>query len=158
MSIQNTYSTAFISTGIPGLDNVLGGGLTRDRLYLVEGDPGAGKTTLALQYLAEGAARGETVLYITLAETEVELRAVAQAMARELGPQNIHVGHLIIDSGVDTEWVRQRRIEALGPDALKDPDALMPPASVADAYWRLYEQPRSAWTFEMEIRPFKETW
>ena len=86
------------------------------------------------------------------------LRAVAQAMARELGPQNIHVGHLIIDSGVDTEWVRQRRIEALGPDALKDPDALMPPASVADAYWRLYEQPRSAWTFEMEIRPFKETW
>ena len=40
----------------------------------------------------------------------------------------------------------------------KDPDALMPPASVADAYWRLYEQPRSAWTFEMEIRPFKETW
>ena len=66
--------------------------------------------------------------------------------------------HLIIDSGVDTEWVRQRRIEALGPDALKDPDALMPPASVADAYWRLYEQPRSAWTFEMEIRPFKETW
>ena len=78
MSLQNTSSTAFISTGIPGLDNVLGGGLTRDRLYLVEGDPGAGKTTLALQFLAEGAARGETVLYITLAETEVELRAVAQ--------------------------------------------------------------------------------
>jgi circadian clock protein KaiC len=79
MSTQNTSSTAFISTGIPGLDNVLGGGLTKDRLYLVEGDPGAGKTTLALQFLAEGAARGETVLYITLAETEVELRAVAQA-------------------------------------------------------------------------------
>ncbi|MGJ7915918.1 ATPase domain-containing protein [Massilia sp. LXY-6] len=84
MSIQNTSSTAFISTGIAGLDNVLGGGLTKDRLYLVEGDPGAGKTTLALQFLAEGAARGETVLYITLAETEVELRAVAQAHGMSL--------------------------------------------------------------------------
>lgn len=84
MTMQNTSSTAFISTGIAGLDNVLGGGLTRDRLYLVEGDPGAGKTTLALQFLAEGAARGETVLYITLAETEVELRAVAAAHGMSL--------------------------------------------------------------------------
>jgi NAD(P)-dependent dehydrogenase (short-subunit alcohol dehydrogenase family) len=96
--------------------------------------------------------------YAAFASAKFGLRAVAQAMARELGPQNIHVAHLIIDSGVDTEWVRQRRIEALGPDALNDPDALMPPASVADAYWRLYDQPRSAWTFEMEIRPYKETW
>ena len=90
MSIQNTSSTAFISTGIPGLDNVLGGGLTKDRLYLVEGDPGAGKTTMALQYLAEGAARGETVLYITLAETEVELRAVAQAHGMSLEGVTVH--------------------------------------------------------------------
>jgi circadian clock protein KaiC len=90
MSLQNTSSTAFISTGIPGLDNVLGGGLTRDRLYLVEGDPGAGKTTMALQYLAEGAARGETVLYITLAETEVELRAVAQAHGMSLEGVTVH--------------------------------------------------------------------
>jgi circadian clock protein KaiC len=90
MSTQNTSSTAFISTGIPGLDNVLGGGLTRDRLYLVEGDPGAGKTTLALHFLAEGAARGETVLYITLAETEVELRAVAQAHGMSLDGVRVH--------------------------------------------------------------------
>ncbi|WP_036172260.1 ATPase domain-containing protein [Massilia sp. 9096] len=90
MSIQNTSSTAFISTGISGLDNVLGGGLTKDRLYLVEGDPGAGKTTLALQYLAEGAARGETVLYITLAETEVELRAVAMAHGMSLDGVTVH--------------------------------------------------------------------
>jgi circadian clock protein KaiC len=90
MSIQNSASTAFISTGIPGLDNVLGGGLTRDRLYLVEGDPGAGKTTLALQFLIEGAARGETVLYITLAETEVELRAVAQAHGMSLDGVTVH--------------------------------------------------------------------
>lgn len=90
MSQQNTSTTAFISTGISGLDNVLGGGLTRDRLYLVEGDPGAGKTTLALQFLAEGAARGETVLYITLAETEVELRAVAQAHGMSLDGVTVH--------------------------------------------------------------------
>jgi len=96
--------------------------------------------------------------YAAFASAKFGLRAVAQAMARELGPKNIHVAHLIIDSGVDTEWVRQRRVEALGPNALDDPDALMPPASVASAYWQLYAQPRSAWTFEMEIRPFKETW
>ena len=86
------------------------------------------------------------------------LRAVAQAMARELGPKNIHVAHLIIDSGVDTEWVRQRRLEALGPNALDNPDLLMPPSAVADSYWQLYQQPKSAWTFEMEIRPFGEKW
>jgi NAD(P)-dependent dehydrogenase (short-subunit alcohol dehydrogenase family) len=96
--------------------------------------------------------------YAAFASAKFGLRAVAQAMARELGPKNIHVAHLIIDSGVNTEWVRQRRIEALGPDALSDPDALMPPASVAEAYWQLYRQPRSAWTFEQEIRPFKEKW
>jgi circadian clock protein KaiC len=90
MSTQNSSSTAFISTGIAGLDNILGGGLTRDRLYLVEGDPGAGKTTLALQFLMEGAARGETVLYITLAETEVELRAVAQAHGMSVDGITIH--------------------------------------------------------------------
>ena len=96
--------------------------------------------------------------YAAFASAKFGLRAVAQAMARELGPKNIHVAHLIIDSGVNTEWVRQRRVEALGPDALNDPDALMPPASVAESYWQLYQQPRSAWTFELEIRPFKEKW
>ncbi len=79
MAIQNTESNDFISTGVPGLDHILGGGLTRERLYLLEGDPGAGKTTLALQFLIEGARQGEKVLYITLAENEVELRAVASA-------------------------------------------------------------------------------
>lgn len=64
-------------TGIPGLDDVLGGGLLRHRLYLVDGDPGAGKTTLALQYLLEGVRLGESSLYITLSETAEELRAGA---------------------------------------------------------------------------------
>src|SRR5689334_1809270 len=96
--------------------------------------------------------------YSAFAAAKFGLRAVAQAAARELGPQNIHVAHLIIDSGVDTEWVRQRRIETLGPSALDNPDLLMPPSSVAESYWQLYQQPRSAWTFELEIRPFGEKW
>jgi NAD(P)-dependent dehydrogenase (short-subunit alcohol dehydrogenase family) len=53
---------------------------------------------------------------------------------------------------------RQRRIEALGPNALDNPDLLMPPSSVAESYWMLYQQPKSAWTFELEIRPFGEKW
>ncbi|HYC32330.1 MAG TPA: ATPase domain-containing protein [Gemmatimonadales bacterium] len=68
---------ALLSIGVPGLDFVLGGGLPEHRVYLIEGTPGTGKTTLALQFLLEGAARGETTLYITLAETRQELEAVA---------------------------------------------------------------------------------
>src|SRR5207237_9827385 len=68
--------------------------------------------------------------YAAFASAKFGLRAVAQAMARELGPKNIHVAHLIIDSGVDHAWVRAGRIEALGPDALSDPDLLMPASSV----------------------------
>ena len=74
------------------------------------------------------------------------------------GPKNIHVAHLIIDSGVDTAWVRERREQLWGKEALNNPDLLMPPASVAASYWQLYQQPRSAWTFELEIRPFGEKW
>src|SRR5689334_13959897 len=67
-----------VSTGILGLDNVLGGGLDPERLYLIEGEPGTGKTTLALQFLLEGVRRGEKGLYVTLSETERELRLVAK--------------------------------------------------------------------------------
>ncbi|MBC4017304.1 AAA family ATPase [Siccirubricoccus deserti] len=67
-----------ISTGSDGLDDILGGGLDTDRLYLCEGRPGTGKTTLALQFLLEGARRGEATLYISLSESERELRLVAQ--------------------------------------------------------------------------------
>jgi NAD(P)-dependent dehydrogenase (short-subunit alcohol dehydrogenase family) len=96
--------------------------------------------------------------YAAFASAKFGLRAVAQAMARELGPKNIHVAHLIIDSGVDTAWVRERREQLWGKEALDNPDLLMPPASVAASYWQLYQQPRSAWTFELEIRPFGEKW
>lgn len=87
---QNTQSNAFISSGIAGLDDILGGGLTRERLYLLEGEPGTGKTTMALQFLIEGARRGEPVLYITLAENEVELRAVAQSHGFSLEGITVH--------------------------------------------------------------------
>ena len=70
-------TTAIVSTGIAGLDDILGGGLTPQRMYLVQGTPGTGKTTLGLDFLLTGAKVGQTGLYITLAETEVELRAVA---------------------------------------------------------------------------------
>jgi circadian clock protein KaiC len=90
MSAQNAVTKAFVSTGIPGLDNILGGGLTKERLYLLEGDPGAGKTTMALQFLIEGARLGETVLYITLAENNVELRAVADAHGFSMDGVHVH--------------------------------------------------------------------
>ena len=96
--------------------------------------------------------------YAAFASAKFGLRAVAQSMARELGPKNIHVAHLIIDAGVDTAWVRERRAQLWGEQSLDNPDLLMPPASVAASYWQLYEQPKSAWTFEMEIRPFGEKW
>jgi circadian clock protein KaiC len=74
-----TGAGTLVSSGVPGLDFVLGGGLPEHRVYLIEGMPGTGKTTLALQFLLDGAARGETTLYITLAETRHELEAVARS-------------------------------------------------------------------------------
>lgn len=90
MTAQNISTNAFLSTGIEGLDDVLRGGFTSDRLYLVEGSPGSGKTTLALQFLLEGARKGESSLYITLSETAVELRSVAAAHGWSLDGIHIH--------------------------------------------------------------------
>jgi NAD(P)-dependent dehydrogenase (short-subunit alcohol dehydrogenase family) len=98
--------------------------------------------------------------FAAFASAKFGLRAVAQSMARELWPQKIHVAHLIIDAGVDTAFVRDLIAKREGPDALEtlDPDRLMPPEAIADAYWDLFNQPRTAWTFEQEIRPYGETW
>ena len=98
--------------------------------------------------------------YAAFSAAKFGLRAVAQRAARELGPQNIHVAHLVIDSGVDTAWVRERIRDREGSDALAalDPNRLMQPTSVAETYWQLYQQPRDAWTFELDIRPFGERW
>jgi NAD(P)-dependent dehydrogenase (short-subunit alcohol dehydrogenase family) len=98
--------------------------------------------------------------YAAFASAKFGLRAVAQSMARELGPKNIHVAHLIIDAGVDTAFVRDRIKAAQGEDALANlpADRLMNPTSIADTYWQLHNQPRDAWTHELDIRPYGEQW
>lgn len=96
--------------------------------------------------------------YAAFAAGKAGLRGVAQSLARELGPKNIHVGHLIIDAGVDTEFVRERiRSSGKDPNELP-PNTLMKPTSVAEAYWNMYKQSPDAWTFEMDLRPFAENW
>jgi hypothetical protein len=98
--------------------------------------------------------------YAAFASAKFGLRAVAESAARELGPKGIHVAHLIIDAGVDTEWVRERIKAREGEAALAnlDPNRLMRPSAVAEAYWQIYQEPRDAWSFEREIRPFGERW
>jgi len=98
--------------------------------------------------------------YAAFASAKAGLRAVAQSMARELGPKNIHVAHLVIDAGVDTAFVRERIRQRGGDDALANlpADQLMNPGSIAETYWQLYRQPRDAWTFELDLRPYREVW
>ncbi len=87
------------------------------------------------------------------------LRAVAQAMARELGPKNIHVVHLLIDAGVDSEAIHQRMKAATGIDAKEIPaDSLTKTRSIADAYWFAHHQARDGWTHELDLRPSVEKW
>lgn len=83
------------------------------------------------------------------------IRALAQSMARELGPMNIHVAHVIIDGAIDTAFIRDNF-----PDkyAEKDQDGILSPEHIADAYWYLHCQPRDAWTFELDLRPWTERW
>lgn len=98
--------------------------------------------------------------YAAFASAKGGLRMLAQAMARELGPQNIHVAHLVIDAGVDTSFVRDRIAQARGAEVAANlpPDVLMEPTSIANAYWALHQQTRDAWTFEMDLRPYGEKW
>ena len=90
-------------TGVAGLDDVLAGGLSRRHVFLLEGSPGTGKTTIALQYLKEGTARGERCLYITLSETEAELRESAASHG------------LVLDDGIEI-------FELVPPESLLDAD------------------------------------
>lgn len=83
------------------------------------------------------------------------LRALAQSLARELGPKNIHVAHSIIDGAIDTAFIRENFPERY---ALKDQDGILNPAHIADAYWHIHTQPRDAWTFEFDLRPWMERW
>jgi len=84
---------------------------------------------------------------------KMALRALAQSMARELGPRGIHVAHSIIDGAIDTEFIRSNFPERY---ALKAQDGILNPDHIADAYWMLHSQPRDAWTHELDLRPWSE--
>ena len=81
------------------------------------------------------------------------LRALAQSMARELGPRGIHVAHVIIDGAIDTAFIRDTFPERY---ALKAQDGIVNPDHIADQYWLLHQQPRDAWTHELDLRPYME--
>src|SRR6476661_6076057 len=95
---ESAQTEQLLSTGIEGLDPLLGGGLTARRIYLIEGEPGAGKTTAGLQFLNEGVRNGESVVYITLAENHEELSAVAASHGWTL--DGIHVHEVLPDENL----------------------------------------------------------
>ncbi len=83
------------------------------------------------------------------------LRMVAQSMARELGPKGLHVAHVIIDGGLDTAFIRANFPARY---ALKEREGILNPDHIAENYWTLHQQPRDAWTFELDLRPWIENW
>jgi len=83
------------------------------------------------------------------------LRALAQSMARELGPKGIHVAHVVIDGAIDTPFIAGNFPERY---ALKGQDGILNPDAIAENYWQLHRQPKSAWTQELDLRPWMETW
>jgi NAD(P)-dependent dehydrogenase (short-subunit alcohol dehydrogenase family) len=83
------------------------------------------------------------------------IRALAQSMARELGPRNLHVAHVVVDGAIDTAFIRDNFPERY---ALKDEDGILDPEHIAENYWYLHTQPRDAWTFELDLRPWQERW
>ena len=92
--------------------------------------------------------------YAAFAGAKHALRALAQSMARELWPKGIHVAHPVIDGAIDTEFIRSNFPERY---AIKDQGGIVDPDSIAEAYWQIHRQPRDAWTHEMELRPWMET-
>ncbi|MEM5448045.1 SDR family oxidoreductase [Paraburkholderia guartelaensis] len=93
--------------------------------------------------------------FAAFASAKHALRALAQSMARELGPQGIHVGQIIVDGAIDTEFIRENFPERY---KLKERDGILNPEHIADAYWTLHQQPRDAWTHELDLRPWLEQW
>lgn len=92
--------------------------------------------------------------FAAFAGAKFALRALAQSMARELGPKGIHVAHPIIDGAIDTAFIRDNFPSRY---ALKDQDGILNPEHIAEAYWQIHVQPRDAWTHELDLRPWMET-
>lgn len=93
--------------------------------------------------------------FAAFAGAKFALRALAQSMARELGPQNIHVAHVVVDGAIDTAFIRDNFPQMY---AHKDADGILNPEHIADNYWHLHSQPRDAWTHELDLRPWMEKW
>jgi NAD(P)-dependent dehydrogenase (short-subunit alcohol dehydrogenase family) len=93
--------------------------------------------------------------YAAFSGAKHALRALAQSMAKELGPEGVHVAHVVIDGAIDTPWIRENFPERA---ALKPQDGILDPDAIAEMYWMLHNQPRSAWTHELDLRPWMETW
>jgi len=94
--------------------------------------------------------------YAAFAGGKHALRALAQSMARELGPEGIHVAHIVIDGAIDTDFTLQRAPDTY--EARKAAHSILNPDSIAENYWMLHSQPRDAWTHELDLRPWSETW
>ena len=94
--------------------------------------------------------------YAAFAGGKHSLRALSQCMARELGPQGIHVAHVVIDGGIDTAFTQQRRGDSYA--GLKESGGILYPEAIAENYWSLHKQARSAWTQELDLRPWSEKW
>lgn len=149
------------STGVPGLDEVLRGGLPRDYIYLVQGDPGAGKTTLSLQFLREGAMKGERCLYLTLSETRKELERVAESHGWSLDGIEIFehlVGEEILRREQDTTLFHPSEIE-LGKtvDALlKKVEELAPHRVVLDSLSEIRLLSQNALRYRKQVLALKQ--
>ena len=124
------------------------------------------KRMVARTAVADGSQRRQSIIFTgataslrgsanfsAFAGAKFALRALAQSMARELGPKGIHVAHSIIDGAIDTAFIRDTFPERY---ALKAQDGILNPDHIADAYWMLHSQPRDAWTHELDLRPYME--
>jgi NAD(P)-dependent dehydrogenase (short-subunit alcohol dehydrogenase family) len=130
------------------LGGMLNGREVARRMVAREGEP---KGTIIFTG-ATASLRG-SANFAAFAGAKHALRALAQSMARELGPRGIHVAHTIIDGAIDTEFIRENFPQRY---ALKSQDGILNPDHIAENYWMLHQQPRDAWTHELDLRPWSE--
>jgi circadian clock protein KaiC len=158
---EHADATGLVPFGIPGLDNVLLGGIPRDRVYLIEGDPGAGKTTLAMQFLLDGRARGERTLYVTLSETTDELRGVAHSHGWDLsGIQLSELATAEASLSPDAEntmfYPSEVELSELTDRVLRDVEKLRPSRVVIDSLSELRLMAQSPLRYRRQILALKQ--